>query len=80
MAMGYGKEGICGITLEPSIPLNTHMPSPYTPPKSCGARGTYACFEPTTCCCAKEILGVCQDFVCCASGVSCNKGKGCNSF
>jgi len=78
MAMGYGKEGICGITLEPSIPLKTNMPNPYSPPKQCG-RGIYACFAPSTCCCSNEVFGVCQTFVCCDSSAPvCTKGKGCS--
>lgn len=77
MASPYGTDGICGITLEPSIPLKTSMPSPYTPPKQCG-RGTYACFEPSTCCCTKSVLDVCQNFVCCDSSAPvCTKNKGC---
>ena len=79
MAMGYGKDGICGITLEPSIPLNATMPTPYTPPNPCG-RGIWACFEPTTCCCTHEILGICQNFVCCDSTAPvCHKNQGCSA-
>eukprot|EP00047_Mylnosiga_fluctuans_P002140 m.223352 g.223352 ORF g.223352 m.223352 type:complete len:394 (+) comp10913_c0_seq1:297-1478(+) len=78
MAMGYGKNGICGITLEPSVPLQASMPAQYTPPKACG-RGIWACWEPETCCCTKEVFGVCQNFECCASGKSCVKNQGCSA-
>jgi C1A family cysteine protease len=77
MEMGYGKEGICGITLEPSIPLQANMPKDYQPPKTCGARGVHACWEPTTCCCTHTILTVCQNYVCCNATTTCTNNKGC---
>ena len=74
------SEGVCGINMLASYPIKTHPnPPPPSPsgPTKCNLF-TY-CAADETCCCARNLFGLCFSWKCCEleSAVCCKDGRHC---
>ncbi|XP_010544099.1 PREDICTED: low-temperature-induced cysteine proteinase [Tarenaya hassleriana] len=74
------SEGLCGINMLASYPIKTHPnPPPPSPPGPTKCNLFTYCSSGETCCCARQIFGLCFSWKCCGleSAVCCKDGRHC---
>ncbi|CAN8311838.1 unnamed protein product [Cochlearia groenlandica] len=74
------SEGICGINMLASYPVKTHPnPPPPSPPGPTKCNLFTYCSAAETCCCARNLFGLCFSWKCCEleSAVCCKDGRHC---
>ncbi|XP_010458294.1 PREDICTED: low-temperature-induced cysteine proteinase-like [Camelina sativa] len=74
------SQGVCGINMLASYPIKTHPnPPPPSPPGPTKCNLFTSCSAAETCCCAKNLFGLCFSWKCCEieSAVCCKDGRHC---
>ncbi|CAA7022747.1 unnamed protein product [Microthlaspi erraticum] len=74
------SEGVCGINMLASYPVKTHPnPPPPSPPGPTKCNLFTYCSAGETCCCARNLFGLCFSWKCCEldSAVCCKDGRHC---
>ncbi|XP_023632895.1 low-temperature-induced cysteine proteinase [Capsella rubella] len=74
------SQGICGINMLASYPIKTHPnPPPPSPPGPTKCNLFTYCSAAETCCCARNLFGLCLSWKCCEieSAVCCKDGRHC---